>query len=86
MIGDDFVEVTLLLGLKERLGFWQMGILADGMTTVNIRRLQSASHTQVKANYPNWAEHSQGMVSSAENGKLGPSLCWVILDIFVSFM
>lgn len=35
MTGDDFMEI-ITTDLKERLDFWQMDIIADGMTTVAI--------------------------------------------------
>lgn len=50
MIEDDFIKITLLELEKKRLGLWQMGILTDRMTVVNILRLKWARHIQVMAN------------------------------------
>lgn len=56
MLGDDFMEI-ITTDLKERLDFWQMDIVTDGMTTVAIMRLQSTKLIQVMANCPDLAEH-----------------------------
>lgn len=82
MIGDDFMEI-ITTDLKERLDFWQMDIVADGMTTVAIMRLKSARRISGNGKLSELGRTQTGNGKSpAGNGKLGLSLCWVILDTF----
>ena len=61
MIEDDFIKITLLELEKKRLGLWQMGILTDRMTVVNILTLKWARHIQVMANCAIRTEHRHVM-------------------------